>query len=104
MVTESRSVGSWPERTATTPRCSLRSWTCWTNLRPLPDDVTVHLDAGYDSDRTRTELGARSLHGRIAHKGEKAPNPGEPALACRAHPRLAERLPPARPLLRTPPP
>jgi len=43
------------------------------DLRPLPDDVTVHLDAGYDSDRTRTELGARSLHGRIAHKGEKAP-------------------------------
>lgn len=41
-------------------------------LRPLPDDITVHLDAGYDSDRTRTELTARNLRGRIVHTGEKA--------------------------------
>jgi transposase len=40
---------------------------------PLPDDVTVHLDAGYDSGKTRTELESRSLNGKIAHKGEKAP-------------------------------
>ncbi len=33
----------------------------------------MHLDAGYDSDKTRTELTTRGLHGRIAHKGEKAP-------------------------------
>lgn len=26
------------------------------DLGPLPDDVTVHLDAGYDSDKTRTLL------------------------------------------------
>ncbi|MFE7527653.1 IS5 family transposase [Kitasatospora sp. NPDC057542] len=43
------------------------------DLGPLPDDITVHLDAGYDSDKTRTELAARNLHGRIAHKGKKAP-------------------------------
>jgi transposase len=43
------------------------------DVGPLTDDITVHLDAGYDSDRTRTELTARNLHGRIAHKGEKAP-------------------------------
>ncbi|GAA2280048.1 IS5-like element ISCgl6 family transposase [Kitasatospora cystarginea] len=43
------------------------------DLGPLPDVITVHLDAGYDSDKTRTELAARNLHGRIAHKGEKAP-------------------------------
>jgi transposase len=42
-------------------------------LGPLPDDITVHLDAGYDSDKTRALLGRRGLHGRIAHKGEKAP-------------------------------
>ncbi|MEU2672309.1 IS5 family transposase [Streptomyces sp. NPDC007164] len=42
-------------------------------LGPLPDDVTVHLDAGYDSDKTRALLAERGLHGRIAHKGEKAP-------------------------------
>jgi transposase len=42
-------------------------------LGPLPDDVTVHLDTGYDSDRTRTLLNERGPRGRIAHKGEKAP-------------------------------
>jgi transposase len=34
---------------------------------------TVHRDAGYDSDTTRALLSERGLHGRIAHKGEKAP-------------------------------
>ncbi|MFI9596092.1 IS5 family transposase [Nonomuraea sp. NPDC052265] len=43
------------------------------DLGPLPDDITVHLDAGYDSDKTRSELTARNLHWRIADKGEKAP-------------------------------
>ncbi|MFI5773653.1 IS5 family transposase [Streptomyces sp. NPDC051658] len=43
------------------------------DLGPLPDDITVHLDAGYDSDKTRALLDERGLHGRIAHKGEKAP-------------------------------
>jgi len=33
----------------------------------------VHLDAGYDSTKTRTLLADRGLHGEIAHKGEKAP-------------------------------
>ncbi|MFD3648611.1 IS5 family transposase [Streptomyces cyaneofuscatus] len=42
-------------------------------LGPLPDDITVHLDAGYDSDISRTELAVRNLHGRIAPKGAKAP-------------------------------
>ncbi|MFF2132462.1 IS5 family transposase [Streptomyces olivochromogenes] len=40
---------------------------------PLPDAITVHLDAGYDSGKTRTTLDERGLRGRIAHKGEKAP-------------------------------
>lgn len=43
------------------------------DLGPLPDDITVHLDAGYDSGKTRTTLDQRGLRGRIAHKGEKAP-------------------------------
>lgn len=43
------------------------------DLGPLPDDITVHLDAGYDSDKTRALLVERGLHGRTAHKGEKAP-------------------------------
>ncbi|MGW3827422.1 IS5 family transposase [Streptomyces sp. NPDC005071] len=43
------------------------------SLGPLPDTITVHLDAGYDSDTTRALLSKRGLSGRIAHKGEKAP-------------------------------
>jgi IS5 family transposase len=40
---------------------------------PLPDEVTVHLDSGYDSGKTRDELATCGLHGQIAHKGEKVP-------------------------------
>ena len=43
------------------------------DLGPLPDEVTVHLDAGYDSGKTRALLDERGLRGEIAHKGEKAP-------------------------------
>lgn len=43
------------------------------SLGPLPDTITVHLDAGYDSDTTRALLSERGLYGHIAHKGEKAP-------------------------------
>jgi len=43
------------------------------DLGPLPDDITVHLDAGYDSAKTRDELNRRALTGEIAHKGDKAP-------------------------------
>jgi IS5 family transposase len=42
-------------------------------LGPLPGDIRVHLDAGYDSRKTRDELAARGMTGQIAHKGEKAP-------------------------------
>ncbi|MGC5016942.1 IS5 family transposase [Micromonospora sp. DT47] len=43
------------------------------DLGPLPDEVTVHLDAGYDSAVTRTLLADRGLTGEIARKGDKAP-------------------------------
>jgi len=42
-------------------------------LGPLPDEIRVHLDAGYDSQKTRDELAARGMTGQIAHKGDKAP-------------------------------
>ena len=42
-------------------------------IGPLPDDITVHLDAGYDSQKTRDELAGRGMTGEIAHKGDKAP-------------------------------
>ncbi len=43
------------------------------DLGPLPDDIRVHLDAGYESQKTRDELAARGMTGQIAHKGDKAP-------------------------------
>jgi transposase len=43
------------------------------DLGPLPDDIRVHVDAGYDSQKTRDELTARGMTGQIAHKGDKAP-------------------------------
>jgi IS5 family transposase len=43
------------------------------DLGPLPDVITVNLDAGYDSQNARDELTSRNLTGRIAHKGDKAP-------------------------------
>ncbi len=43
------------------------------DLGPLPEEIRVHLDAGYDSQKTRDELAARSMTGQIAHKGDKAP-------------------------------
>lgn len=42
-------------------------------IGPLPEDITVHLDAGYDSGKTRDELGRRGIKGEIARKGIKAP-------------------------------
>ncbi|GAA2091800.1 hypothetical protein GCM10009780_35990 [Actinomadura alba] len=43
------------------------------DLGPLPDNITVHLDAGYDSGKTRDLLEGRDLIGEIARKGVKAP-------------------------------
>ena len=40
---------------------------------PLPTRPTIHLDRGYDSDKTRTALAERGLIGRIAAKGKPAP-------------------------------
>jgi len=34
------------------------------DLGPLPDDITVHLDAGYDSQKTRDELAGRGMAGQ----------------------------------------
>jgi IS5 family transposase len=42
-------------------------------LGPLPTQPTVHLDAGYDSHKTRTLLDTRGMTGQIATKGNPAP-------------------------------
>jgi IS5 family transposase len=38
------------------------------DLGPLPEDITVHLDAGYDPAKTRDELTGREMTGQIAHR------------------------------------
>jgi transposase len=43
------------------------------DFAPLPADVTVRLDAGYDYRPCREALDERGLRGRIAHRGEPAP-------------------------------
>jgi IS5 family transposase len=42
-------------------------------LGPLPPHPTVHLDAGYDGQPTRTLLAERGMTGQIAEKGTPAP-------------------------------
>jgi len=42
-------------------------------LGPLPPHPVVHLDAGYDSDKTRDLLDDRGMRGQIATKGTPAP-------------------------------
>jgi transposase len=43
------------------------------DFQPLPADVTVHLDAGYDYRPCREALDERGLHDEIAHRGTPAP-------------------------------
>jgi transposase len=43
------------------------------DFQPLPTEVTVHLDAGYDYRPCRDALEQRGLRGEIAHRGTPAP-------------------------------
>ena len=43
------------------------------DFQPLPERVTVHLDAGYDYRPCREALDERGLLGEIAHRGTPAP-------------------------------
>ena len=58
------------------------------DLGPLPEHITVHLDAGYDSAKTREPSPTAGCHGEIA-KGREGTHPGQPALGRRTHQRLA---------------
>src|SRR5680860_886732 len=42
-------------------------------LGPLPEQMTAHLDRGYDSGVTRARLAVRGRQGEIAEKGKPAP-------------------------------
>ena len=44
------------------------------SLGPLPDQPTVHLDAGYDYQLCRDDLAHRGLIGQIAIRGVPAPS------------------------------
>jgi transposase len=43
------------------------------DFAPLPAEMRVHLDAGYDYRPCRAALDERGLHGEIAHRGTPAP-------------------------------
>ncbi len=43
------------------------------DLGPLPEQVSVHLDRGYDSRTTRQKLEDRGLNPEICEKGKPAP-------------------------------
>ena len=43
-------------------------------LGPLPDQPTVHLDAGYDDQPCRHELARRGMAGQIATAGCRHPS------------------------------
>ncbi len=53
----------------------------------LPERITVHLDAGYDSRRTRELLEVLGCDARISARG--TPLAGRPALGDRAHQLMA---------------
>jgi transposase len=66
------------------------------DLGPLPDQIRVHLDAGYDSQKIRDELAARAMTGRSPAREKKphsrpssagtssGPTPGTtPSTGCR---------------------
>lgn len=57
------------------------------DLGPLPDNIVVRLDAGYDSGKTREESAGPDDRPDRA-PGRQGSDPGQPALACRAHARL----------------
>jgi IS5 family transposase len=42
-------------------------------LDPLPEQMSVHLDRGYDSETTRQKLKVRGLASMISEKGKPAP-------------------------------
>jgi len=44
------------------------------DLGPLPEQITVHLDAGYDYHTTRAVLDHRGLHHKISRKTTRAPS------------------------------
>jgi IS5 family transposase len=54
----------------------------------LPDQIRVHLDAGYDSQATRDELAARNTTAQIAARATSAAA-GRAALPRGTHERLA---------------
>lgn len=76
---------SWQVPTVATLHCSPPTLDRLDDLGPLPDDIPVHPDAGYDSERTCALLNERGFHGPIANNGERAPL-GQPPEATPMNP------------------
>ena len=72
------------------------------DLGPLPGEITVHLDAGYDSGLDLRHPRRSWAVWQDRPQGREGTDPGRPALARRAHQRLAQYVQPAPTLLRTP--
>jgi Putative transposase of IS4/5 family (DUF4096)/Transposase DDE domain len=72
------------------------------DLGPLPDEITVHLDAGYDSGLDPPEPHRARAARANRTQGREGADPGQQALARRADQRLAQRVQPVPALLRTP--
>ena len=58
-------------------------------LGPLPGDIRVHLDAGYDSQATRDDPRRAQDDRPDRPQGREGTHPGQPAVARRADQRLA---------------
>jgi hypothetical protein len=61
-----------------------------TTAVPLPERLTVHLDAGYDYQSCRDVLAARGMAGQIATRGLPAPIQASRPVGDRAYPRLGQ--------------
>ncbi len=101
MVTECRSAVSWPERTVISPRCRPPVLTtCRNSGHRLTTSPCTWTPARLAQDprpaqRTRPAWAHRT-------QGRESADPSVSTPARGAHLRPAERLPPPRPLLRTP--
>lgn len=89
----------WPAPTAVTPRCSPRPWTAWTTWVRCP----TRSPSTWTPATTRTRPARCSTNAvcTAASRTQARRRPSRPVSAGTSNaPCMAERLPPARPLLR----
>jgi len=75
----SRPAGPWPPRAGMTPRCWPHPGPTLDKLAeagPLPDEITVDPDVGYDSRKSRDELSRPSRPGSGPVSGRRCSRSG----------------------------